>query len=118
MSYKLFIVARSVRKGRTSGDDHPGRHMKRRFSGNRCTNQKDLEYTSFSAKKPKDGRDIDVPISSNFAYCILDFVSVFSVIFSTFINKECKGDVSFMQSSFQGLVFKIVQSCNCEKQKL
>lgn len=106
----------SGRKGSTSGNVHPGRIKKRKFSGNRFTSQNDTEFTSASAKKLQNSMDMEVPKASNFAYCILEFVSVFAAISEKVICKTCKSDVSFSQSSFRGLGFKIILSCKCEKQ--
>ncbi|XP_026471717.1 uncharacterized protein LOC113375996, partial [Ctenocephalides felis] len=106
----------SGRKGSTSGNVHPGRSKKRKFSGNRFTHQNDTVFTSASAKKLKNNMNMEVPIASNFAYCILEFVSVFAAISEIVICKTCKSDVSISRSSFRGLGFKIILSCECEKQ--
>ncbi|XP_046586024.1 uncharacterized protein LOC124292686 [Neodiprion lecontei] len=108
----------SGRKGSSENNVHPGRSKERQFAGNRFTSQQDTVYTSASIKKLQGGMDLEVPITSNFGYCILEFATVYSTISNTVICKECEGDVSFAQSSYHGLGFKIVQSCKCARQKV
>ncbi|GFX84670.1 uncharacterized protein TNCV_724771 [Trichonephila clavipes] len=84
-SYKLFSFARSGRKGNTTGNVNPGRNKNRNFSGNFFTTQNDTEFTSASARKLKYNMNMEVPIAPSFAYCILEFVSVFAAISETVI---------------------------------
>ena len=80
----------SGRKGSTSGNVHPSRSKKRKFSGNRFTTQNETAFTSASAKNLQNSKNLEVPIAPNFAYCILKFVSVFAAISEMVIVKLVK----------------------------
>ncbi|XP_014472349.1 PREDICTED: uncharacterized protein LOC106743225 isoform X2 [Dinoponera quadriceps] len=101
----------SDRKGTRETRAHAERRKKRKFPGNRYTLENDLDYTSASAKKLLGSMNLEVPVASNFAYCILEFASVFSAISANVICKECKNDVTFSQTILRGLGFKILMSC-------
>ncbi|XP_066599703.1 uncharacterized protein [Prorops nasuta] len=107
----------SGKKGSRATNVHPSRPKKRKFFGNRYTLEAGTDFTSASAKKLKDNINMEVPIASSFAYCILEFASVFSAISANVICKECKNEVFFTQSNLRGLGFKIILSCNCERQQ-
>ncbi|CAK9816622.1 hypothetical protein ANTQUA_LOCUS9034 [Anthophora quadrimaculata] len=71
-------------------------------------------FASTSAKKLSDAEEFDVAISSNFTYCILEFVTVFSTISSAVLCRKCKGEVNFKLSNFRGASFKIFMTCKCD----
>lgn len=107
----------SDRKGTRETRAHAERRKKRKFQGNRYSLENDLDYTSASAKKLLGSMNLEVPVASNFAYCILEFASVFSAISANVICKECKSDVTFSQTILRGLGFKILMSCKCSTDK-
>ncbi|GFW83363.1 hypothetical protein TNCV_2544611 [Trichonephila clavipes] len=51
----------SDRKGSTTGNVHPGRNKKRKFSGNRFTTQNNKEFTSASARNLNNSMNMEVP---------------------------------------------------------
>ncbi|GFX85179.1 hypothetical protein TNCV_1647261 [Trichonephila clavipes] len=69
----------SGRKGSPTGNVPPGR----KFSGNRFTTQNDTEFTPTFARKLKNSINMEVFIAPSFAYCTLEFVSVFAAISET-----------------------------------
>ncbi|GFW61717.1 hypothetical protein TNCV_3706521 [Trichonephila clavipes] len=87
----------SGQKGSTTRHVHPDRNKKRKFSGNRLTTEDDTEFTSASARKLKNSMDMEILITPNFVYCILELVSVFTTTFETFLRKTCKSDLSSSQ---------------------
>lgn len=95
---------------------HAERHTKRQFKGNRYTVEQDTSFTSTSAEKLQNRRDMDVAISKEFGYCILNFFSVFSAIASSVICKICKKNIKFYQTANRSLGFKIVMQCKCGEQ--
>jgi len=102
-------------KGSKASNTHPSRAKKRKFHGNRHSIEQDTQFTSASAKKI--GRfDVEVPVASNFGYCIIEFVSVFSALSASVICKDCKSEVTFSKSSLRGLGFNILLECKCDKQ--
>ncbi|GFS71760.1 hypothetical protein TNCV_2995261 [Trichonephila clavipes] len=70
----------SGRKESTTGNVRPGRNKKRKFSGKRFTTQKNMKLIKASARKLKNGMNMEVPITPSFAYYILEFVSVFAAV--------------------------------------
>lgn len=108
----------SDKKGNKYNLVHADRTKKRKFRGNQYTVEQNTNYTSTSAKKLLGSKNVEVPISSSFAYCILEFATVFSTISSIVICKECKSDITFTQSSLRGLGFKICLTCKCDTTQL
>lgn len=104
----------SDKKGNKYSTVHADRTKKRTFRGNQYTAKQSTDFTSTSAKKLLDTKELDVTISSHFAYCILEFATVFSTISSAVICKKCKGEVNFESSNFRGASFKIFMSCKCD----
>ena len=103
------------RKGSRDQPNRPGRHKKRRFTYNRHTVEKDVEFTSTSAKKLNATKNIDFPVSREFGYCVLDFYTVFTTIATLLICKECKSEIQFSRTASRGLGFKICVQCNCSE---
>lgn len=93
------------------------RTKKRRFAGNRHTFEQDKSFTSASAKKLVQNKNLEVNVEQTLIYCILNFASVFTTISSAVICKECKSTVNFHQRDVRGLGFKISMGCKCEKEK-
>ncbi|KYN18944.1 hypothetical protein ALC57_08731 [Trachymyrmex cornetzi] len=91
------------------------RQKKRHFTGNRFTAEKDVDFTSTTAKKLKASENIDFSVSREFSYCILNFFSVFTTIATLVVCKPCKSDIQFSQTSSRGLGFKICVKCNCNE---
>jgi len=107
----------SDKKGTRSTRSYAERRKKRKFQGNRFSLENDLEFTSASAKKLLGSMNLEVPVASNFAYCILEFASVFSAISANVVCKECNSGVTFNQTTLRGLGFKILMSCQCRRDK-
>lgn len=77
--------------------------------------EQETASTSRSAKKLKPSEETDVPVSANFGYRIINFVTVFSAISNVVKCKKCNGDITFSETSIRGLGFKLVVSCDlCE----
>lgn len=104
----------SSKKGTKFETVHAGRTKKRKFYGNQHTSEQSEEFVSTSANKLLENKELDVPIATNFAYCILEFASVFSAISSAVICKKCQSEIEFQPSNYRGASFKIVMNCKCE----
>ena len=80
--------------------------------------KRDASFASTSAQKLKKKRCAGVPINPNFAYCILEFVSVFTAISNIVICKDCRETIRFSQSCRSGAGFTIVMRCKCSEKSI
>jgi len=88
---------------------------KRKFHGNRYTDEQSSTFASTSAKKLKDSGDksFDVHYDQSMSYCIIQFALVFSNLQTILKCKQCNEDVTFTQYAQRGLGFKISVQCSC-----
>jgi len=91
----------SDKKGSKFSHCHAERSKKQKFQGNRYSFENDTEFTSASAKKLIRSMNMEVPVASNFLYCILEFASVFFAISS--FSSVVKCQVSNVQE--EGIVY-------------
>lgn len=107
------------RKG-SREDQHRYSHpSKRKFRGNQYTKKDDASVgESASSKKLHTTQSEDIPIHQEHCYRIIDFVTVFTVISSLVLCKNCKQQVSFTQSQNRGVGFKILLSCRCGRKDI
>jgi len=95
-------------------NDRPSqRRPKRKFYGNRYSNEHETEFASTSAKKIAGCNDFEVPVFESNIYSILNFTLIFSALSEILKCKKCNGDVKFAKKSEQGLGFKLVVICKC-----
>jgi len=95
-------------------NDRPSqRRPKRKFYGNRYSNEHETEFVSTSAKKIAGCNDFEVPVFESNIYSILNFTLIFSALSEILKCKKCNGDVKFAKKSEQGLGFKLVVICKC-----
>jgi len=75
--------------------------------------KRDLLDASTSARKLASIDFEDVIVKLTHFYRIIEFVSVFSAIQNLVQCKTCKRDVSFNETGYRGLSFKITVKCAC-----
>ncbi|XP_074107057.1 uncharacterized protein LOC141532561 [Cotesia typhae] len=92
----------------------PERQKKRRFHGNRFTEQENTSFTSASAAKLRKSNDEEVIIDNNYGYCVLEFFTVFSAISSFVSCTTCNNKIRFSRTAQRGLGFKIALQCSCD----
>lgn len=90
---------------------------KRKFYGNRFTDEHGSESVSTSVNKLKKSKDstFDVHVSQTSGYSIIHFFLVFSALSKYLKCKDCNGEVTFTKYAVRGLGFKICLSCACEE---
>ena len=74
--------------------------------------EKETSHVSASAKKLEGSQYLLSAITLGFAYCILEFVSVFSAISENFVYKTSHGRVKFSRTGKQGLGFTLLMQCD------
>lgn len=104
------------RKGKRGFSNTSIQGKRRKFKGNKYSFEEEASFASTSAEKLRNKGSIEVPISKEFGYCILNFFAVFSTISSCVICKICQSEVNFHQTQSRGLGFKILMQCKCGEQ--
>ncbi|XP_011881176.1 PREDICTED: uncharacterized protein LOC105569367 [Vollenhovia emeryi] len=95
-------------------EDHPGhRNRKRKFIGNRFSNENETEFASTSAKKLAGSDDLDAIVTPSHVFAIINFTLVFSSLSNILKYKTCNGDVTFGKKDEQGLGFQLAVKCKC-----
>lgn len=71
-------------------------------------------------QRKNSGSDLTVSIDPNFGYSIVEFNLVFSAISESVVCKTAgrkNGKIEFLWNNKRGAGFKLVLTCNCEKEK-
>lgn len=89
------------------------RSKKRKFFGNRFTQEKETVFASTSAEKLASTQDEEIITNPAHGYRIIAFLSVFTAISEFVICKVCKEQIKFGESSARELGFKITMQCKC-----
>lgn len=111
---KCFINMYHDKKcGRESENRPCHRRSKRKFYGNRYSNEHETEFASTSAKKIAGSDDFETPVSPSNVFTILNFTLVFSALSNILKCKKCNGDVKFAKKGEQGLGFELAVICQC-----
>lgn len=105
------------KKGSRSSSARVAKPKKRPVPQNRYVLENDTSCASASAQKLGNKRSLTVPIDPNFGYSILEFNSVFSAISESVVCKNCNGKIEFLRNNKRGAGFKLVLTCDCEKEK-
>ncbi|CAK9801113.1 hypothetical protein ANTPLA_LOCUS2692 [Anthophora plagiata] len=95
----------------------PGHHSrKRKFHGNRYSDEVGTSFASTSAEKLKTSRDdsFDVCCDDSVSYCFIQFFLVFSALQNIVKCKQCNSSIKFFKYGQRGLGFKIKIQCLCE----
>lgn len=88
---------------------------KRSFKGNRYTIENTTDFTSTSAKKLKDNKELEVNVNPTFNYCIIEFSVIFLTLQQLLKCKDCNGAVTFSKNGQRGLGFKLSVKCGCKE---
>lgn len=80
---------------------------KRSFKGNRFTIENTTDFTSTSAKKLKDNKELEVNVNPTLNYCIIKFSVIFLTLQQLLKCKECNGAVTFSKNGQRGVGFKL-----------
>lgn len=91
---------------------------KRRFSGNRFTLEKDIEFTITSAEKLQNSNYDDIIINPAHSYVIISFLHVFNYLSQHLQCKSCQDEVKFERTAERGLGFKLLISCKCSPRQI
>lgn len=94
------------------------RSRKRKFGENQHTSELVSKYTSTSAEKLKESKDLCVNTDPSMNYCILQFTLVFTALQQILKCKNCDTDVKFYKRDERGLGFKICVVCSCKNENL
>lgn len=84
---------------------------------NRYSSEKSsAEHVSTSAKKLKSSDDLEVGVTNDFSYRIVQLFTALNIISTLVKCKVCDRDIKFTEKSLRGLGFKIEVDCgHCEK---
>ncbi|XP_066599643.1 uncharacterized protein [Prorops nasuta] len=111
----------SYPKGKKSSSHRSSRPRKRRFHGNRYTNgpADDEECnTSSSEQKLSTASTENIIVYPWHCYRIIEFLTVFHAISDMVICRSCKQSITFAESGYRGLGFKIVLTCRCGRREI
>lgn len=99
--------------GKQSKNRPNHRNQKRKFYGNRFSNENETEFASTSAKKFAGSDDFDAIVIPSHVFSIINFTLVFSALSNILKCKTCNGDVTFGKKDEQGLGFQLAVKCEC-----
>ncbi|XP_076681426.1 uncharacterized protein LOC143375815 [Andrena cerasifolii] len=105
-------MPKCLKKGNRSICERAANPRKRKFHGNRYTEQHTL-LASTSSEKLKDSMYDDILVDLSHGYVIINFISVFTFISQHLQCKTCKSDVQFLRSHDGGLGFRLNIECHC-----
>lgn len=88
---------------------------KRKFGGNRFSNEHSDKFASASAAKLQKSDDFSVSVDPSFQNCIIQW-SVFTYLQTILQCKNCNKDIKFSKADERGLGFKLCISCKCREE--
>jgi len=104
-------------KGNKEIAERIAKPRKRKFHGNRFTQQDDTSEQSTSARKLSASSE-DIIINPLHYYRIIEFLTVFTTLAEFLICRVCKQNIKFEESGHRGLGFKLIVSCTCGRREI
>ncbi|KYN24381.1 hypothetical protein ALC57_04018 [Trachymyrmex cornetzi] len=111
---------KSYPKGTKSTSHRTSKPHKRKFHGNRFTNNENDDEldTSSSARKLSTADGTSVIVNPLHCYRIIEFLTVFGAFTDILVCSSCKQKVRIEESGHRGLGFKIIVSCRCGQREI